>query len=64
MDKLRHIAAKLKLEPGMHVAEIGSGWGALAIYLCKVLGVTVTAVNVSTEHRRCRAFGRSGRGAT
>ncbi|QIB35375.1 SAM-dependent methyltransferase [Ancylobacter pratisalsi] len=46
--KLRHIAAKLKLEPGMRVAEIGSGWGALAIYLAK-LGVHVTAINVATE---------------
>lgn len=27
IDKLRHIAAKLRLEPGMEVAEIGSGWG-------------------------------------
>ena len=49
LDKLRHIAAKLKLEPGMHVAEIGSGWGALAIYLAKHCGVKVTAINVSTE---------------
>ena len=28
IDKMRHIAAKLKLEPGMRVAEIGSGYGA------------------------------------
>ncbi len=48
-DKLRHIAAKLKLEPGMEVAEIGSGWGALAIYLAKVSGARVTAINVSPE---------------
>ncbi|WP_073052845.1 SAM-dependent methyltransferase [Kaistia soli] len=48
-DKLRHIAAKLKLEPGMEVAEIGSGWGALAIYLAKVCGARVTAINVSPE---------------
>ncbi|MCK0196830.1 cyclopropane-fatty-acyl-phospholipid synthase family protein [Ancylobacter sp. 6x-1] len=46
--KLRHIAAKLKLEPGMKVAEIGSGWGALAIYLAE-RGVHVTAINVATE---------------
>ena len=49
MDKHRHIAAKLKLEPGMHVAEIGSGWGELAIYLAKHCGVKVTAINVSTD---------------
>ncbi len=28
MDKMRHIAAKLRLQPGMTVAEVGSGWGA------------------------------------
>ena len=48
-NKLRHIAAKLKLSPGMTVAEIGSGWGALAIYLAKNCGVHVTAINVSPE---------------
>lgn len=47
--KFRHIAAKLKLEPSMSVAEIGSGWGGLAIYLAKVCGVRVTAINVSPE---------------
>ena len=49
LAKLRHIAAKLKLEPGMTVAEIGSGWGALAIHLAKECGVHVTAINVATE---------------
>ena len=47
--KFRHIAAKLKLEPGMRVAEIGSGWGGLAIYLATVCGAQVTAINVSPE---------------
>ncbi|KAA2238214.1 SAM-dependent methyltransferase [Salinarimonas soli] len=47
--KFRHIAAKLDLKPGMSVAEIGSGWGGLAIYLAKVCGVHVTAINVSPE---------------
>ncbi|HEY8567497.1 MAG TPA: cyclopropane-fatty-acyl-phospholipid synthase family protein [Beijerinckiaceae bacterium] len=47
--KFRHIAAKLKLEPGMSVAEIGSGWGGLAIYLAQVCGARVTAINVSPE---------------
>lgn len=48
-NKLRHIAAKLRLSPGMTVAEIGCGWGALAIYLAQVCGVRVTAINVSPE---------------
>jgi cyclopropane-fatty-acyl-phospholipid synthase len=47
--KMRHIAAKLRLEPGMTVAEIGSGWGGLATYLVAVCGVHVTAINVSPD---------------
>lgn len=47
--KMRHIAAKLRLEPGMSVVDIGSGWGGLAIYLAAVCGVKVTAVNVSHD---------------
>ncbi|MDO8533304.1 MAG: cyclopropane-fatty-acyl-phospholipid synthase family protein [Xanthobacteraceae bacterium] len=49
LNKLRHVAAKLRLAPGMKVAEIGSGWGALSIYLAQTCGVHVTAVNVSPE---------------
>lgn len=47
-NKIRHAAAKLKIEPGMTVAEIGGGWGAFAIYLAK-LGAQVTSINVSDE---------------
>jgi cyclopropane-fatty-acyl-phospholipid synthase len=47
--KLRHIAAKLALEPGMTVAEIGGGWGGLAIYLARACGAQVTSINVSPE---------------
>ncbi len=47
--KFRHVAAKLKIEPGMKVLEIGSGWGGLSIYLAKHCGARVTAINVSPE---------------
>ena len=47
--KLRHIAAKLRLEPGMTVAEIGSGWGALGTFLARNYGVKVTSVTLSPE---------------
>jgi cyclopropane-fatty-acyl-phospholipid synthase len=47
--KFRHIAAKLAVRPGMSIAEIGSGWGGLAIYLAKTCGARVTAINVSPE---------------
>jgi cyclopropane-fatty-acyl-phospholipid synthase len=48
-DKMRHIAAKLRLQPGMSVAEVGSGWGGLACYLAKNFGVTVRSVSLSPE---------------
>ena len=47
-NKLRLIEAKLDLQPGMTVAEIGSGWGSLAMRLARA-GARVTAVNVSKE---------------
>jgi cyclopropane-fatty-acyl-phospholipid synthase len=64
LNKIRHVAAKLRLEPGMSVAELGCGWGALAIYLAQNCGVRVTAVNVSPEQiavarRRAEAAGVS-----
>lgn len=48
-DKLAHIAAKLCLEPGQHVLDIGCGWGGLALYLNRVAGVSVTGVTLSEE---------------
>jgi cyclopropane-fatty-acyl-phospholipid synthase len=62
LDKTRHIASKLKLAPGMTVAEIGSGWGFLAVYLAKTFGVEVTGITLSPEQatvarRRAEAEG-------
>jgi cyclopropane-fatty-acyl-phospholipid synthase len=47
--KKRHIAAKLALEPGMRVLDIGSGWGGLALYMARTAGVRVTGVTLSQE---------------
>jgi cyclopropane-fatty-acyl-phospholipid synthase len=47
--KKRHIAAKLLLEPGQRVLDIGCGWGGLALYLAKECGVEVTGLTLSTE---------------
>jgi cyclopropane-fatty-acyl-phospholipid synthase len=62
LNKLRHVAAKLMLAPGMRVLDIGSGWGALAIYLAQICDVHVTGLNVSPEQlaasrERARAAG-------
>ena len=51
-NKKRHIAAKLLLEPGCRVLDIGSGWGGLALYLAQVSGAHVTGVTLSTEQLR------------
>lgn len=50
--KKRHIAAKLRLEPGQHVLDIGSGWGGLALYLARTAGVRVTGITLSKEQHQ------------
>ena len=47
--KKRHIAAKLCLEPGQRVLDIGCGWGGMALYLARTAGVHVTGVTLSEE---------------
>ena len=49
LDKKAHIAAKLALEPGHHVLDIGCGWGGTALYLNRVAGVRVTGVTLSEQ---------------
>ena len=49
LAKKRHLAAKLALEPGQRVLDIGSGWGGLAIYLARARGAHVTGVTLSRE---------------
>ena len=48
-NKLRLIAAKLRLKPGLRILDIGSGWGDLALYLAEMERVDVTGVTLSTE---------------
>ncbi len=48
-QKLAHIAAKLNLERGMTVLDIGCGWGGLAMYLARCCGVHVTGITLSNE---------------
>jgi cyclopropane-fatty-acyl-phospholipid synthase len=50
--KKRHIAAKLLLNEGQRVLEVGSGWGGMAMYLAESSKVTVDGITLSTEQLR------------
>jgi cyclopropane-fatty-acyl-phospholipid synthase len=50
--KKQHIAAKLLLEPGQSILDIGSGWGGLAIELANLVGAHVTGITLSSEQLR------------
>jgi cyclopropane-fatty-acyl-phospholipid synthase len=52
LAKKRHLAAKLLVEPGQRVLDIGSGWGGLALYLCEIAGGRITGVTLSEEQLR------------
>lgn len=59
--KLRHIAAKLRIDPGMRILDIGCGWGAMALYLAEHCGAHVTGVTLSERQKALadeRAFAR------
>jgi cyclopropane-fatty-acyl-phospholipid synthase len=49
LAKKRHIAAKLLVDPGHRVLDIGSGWGGLALYLARYCGADVTGITLSKE---------------
>ena len=60
--KKAHIAAKLQIEPGMKVLDIGCGWGGMAITLARDYGARVTGVTLSenqlaTAKRRAEEAG-------
>ncbi len=65
-NKKRHIAAKLLIEPGQTILDIGAGWGGLALYLATLADVQVTGVTLSKEQydvatRRAETLGLAGR---
>ncbi|UUP19033.1 SAM-dependent methyltransferase [Nitratireductor thuwali] len=66
LAKKRHIAAKLALEPGQKVLDIGSGWGGLGLYVAEtfdaeVLGVTLSEEQHSVANERARVARLSGK---
>jgi cyclopropane-fatty-acyl-phospholipid synthase len=65
-NKKQHIAAKLLLQTGQKVLDIGCGWGGMALELARMADVEVVGVTLSTEQHqvasaRARALGLSGR---
>jgi cyclopropane-fatty-acyl-phospholipid synthase len=65
-NKMRLLAAKMQLKPGLKILDIGSGWGGLALYLASIEDVDVTGVTLSQEQfelasRRARDAGLSDR---
>jgi cyclopropane-fatty-acyl-phospholipid synthase len=49
LAKKRHLAAKLLMEKGKRVLDIGCGWGGLGLYLADICGANVTGVTLSEE---------------
>ncbi len=49
VNKLRIVCEKLQLQPGDHLLEIGTGWGAMAVYAAKHYGCRVTSATISKE---------------
>ena len=49
LAKKRHLAAKLLIERGNRVLDIGCGWGGLSLYLAEITGANVTGITLSSE---------------
>ncbi len=51
LRKIRRVLDKAQLEPGMHLLEVGCGWGSTALVAAREYGVRVTGLTVSEEQR-------------
>ena len=51
-DKKHHIAAKLLLNEGSRVLDIGSGWGGLGLYMARNFGARVIGITLSEEQHK------------
>ena len=52
LNKKKRVAAKLLLEPGMRVLDIGCGFGGLALHLARAHAVEVVGLTLSEEQWR------------
>ncbi|HET7089717.1 MAG TPA: class I SAM-dependent methyltransferase [Anaerolineae bacterium] len=47
--KLDKLAECMQLKPGMHILDVGCGWGGPLVYLCNTYGVTGHGITVSPK---------------
>ncbi len=47
--KYDRLCRQLKLKPGEHILEIGSGWGGFSLHAAKHFGCKITTVTISEE---------------
>jgi len=64
--KLAHIAAKLFIQPGQRVLDIGCGWGGMAIFIARhfdvqVLGITLSEEQLALARERAEEAGVGGK---
>lgn len=50
--KMDQIADQLDLGPEVHLLEIGTGWGGLAVHLARTSGCRITTTTISREQAR------------
>ena len=60
--KLARICERLQLRPDVHVLEIGTGWGGLALYMASRFGCRVTTTTLSGQQREYAEGRDPGRG--
>nr|MBA3665686.1 class I SAM-dependent methyltransferase [Bacteroidota bacterium] len=49
MEKYERLCRLLRIKPSDHVLEIGTGWGANAVYIAKKYGCKITTATISEE---------------
>lgn len=51
-SKFALVGRDLRLAPGMHLLDVGCGWGSMAIAAAETHGVRVTGITISEEQQR------------
>jgi cyclopropane-fatty-acyl-phospholipid synthase len=62
--KLNMICRKLDLKPGMHLLDVGCGWGSLILHAARRYGVRATGITLSAQQRDFTVARAAERGLT